>query len=152
MSIQPINFTLTDSQGVGHAYSCSAHGACEGQHIMFKLLGAGLGAIAPVLTVMASRGKLSLDSDMSELLKGVDLSPATSAVQEFLMRPDIAPMIKSILRLTTRDGVSLYNDGDFGIAYQANYSELLQAIWKVIGYNGFLPLPGISLGGLTTPS
>lgn len=149
MSIQPLTFDLTDSQGQSHSYTCSAHSAIEGQEIMFQLLAAGIGALGPVITSIASSGgKISeiLDKDTSHIFSQIDVSAATRELSSFLMRPETAELVKSIFQFTYRDSMHLYNEGNYGLAYQANYGELLQAIWKVVNYNGFLPLPGISLG------
>jgi hypothetical protein len=53
--------------------------------------------------------------------------------------PKTPNLVKDIFQFTSRDNQSLFSDGHFGIAYQGNYMEELQALWEVIKFNGILP-------------
>lgn len=145
----PFTFSLTDAQGVEHAYSVMPHNADAGFALSAQLVELGIEPIAAGIgQALAAAGpdgiRGLLDADASGLLASVDigalgkrLGPLVAALPK--LRPEL-------FRAVTRDGAALSSPVHFNAAYQRNYAELYLAIWKIVEGNGFLPLPGTSPG------
>jgi len=151
-------FTLTDAQGVEHAYTVTLHSADQGIPITLALMGKvarpileGIEALAKSGELLAGLEQIDLDSGAGELLKliaGAELGGLGSALEAALATPGLEGLIYRVLAHTQRDGQALAPGGKPGVAfmsaYQANYREALSATLQVARLNGFLPLPGIS--------
>lgn len=152
-------FQLHDAAGVAHNYVVNEHPAGEGMELMYALLGLGapavlglasaalrsedmLGAVMRALSggdsgVADTVGQMAADLDLTTV--GVEVGKALGSGRA----PDLT---RRILSRTYRDGRSLGGVGGSGIdlAYQANYAELLVAVWRVCTINRFFPVPSTS--------
>jgi hypothetical protein len=91
---------------------------------------------APSLPV--SRGETD---DFSKMLSKIDLSTVGQELSKALLTGRAPKLTRRLLQHVHRDGKPLRDDGHFGRAYQANYYELMQLVWKVCGINRFFPQP-----------
>lgn len=146
-------FVLTDADGVEHQYQILPHGAEDGERIMWQLDAMAVGPLAALLQsgigqLVAGEASVGdvLDKDVASLFEGVDFAGVGRDLSKVLGGPDILALSGQLLRHTTRDGQKLV-EGDkrtpaFQMAYQRNYWELRRALFEVIRYNRFFPLPG----------
>lgn len=161
--MEPIEFQLVDTNGDAHEYTCTPHKAGDGTRLCLRVLGM---AGEPIGRIASSNL-----SELIELFAGLDLDPNAedaeleSAFDGFASKVegldlDLGAIIRdlqaaiadagddqffrSVLKHTYRDGKPVAKNLVFDQAYQANYMELFQAVWKVIQANGFLPFWGIS--------
>jgi hypothetical protein len=151
-------FVIKDADGNDRRYEVTPHNAVQGQAIMWDLVALGAEPVArladsalkseEVVAGLASAlasggvGKL-LDGGAVELLGGIDLGAVGADVKRAIVSMPMQRLTRDILRHTTREGRALSDDTVFGLAYQANYGELLRAVWEVVKINRFLSLPGI---------
>lgn len=148
-----IDFTLKDASGQEHSYRGVPHGAIEGQEVMWQLVALGAEPVARLaqLALSSSNVRDLLNADgakLQQILGGADFSTVGADVRKALVATNMSKLAREILRNTMRDGKPLSVDasgnGVFDQAYRANYGELLQAVWRVVQANRFLPLPGTS--------
>lgn len=156
MAIQPVDFVLTDADGVEHSYTCTPHRSSEGTALCLRLLrmaGEPLGRIASSnlgkLFELFQGGALDLDGDAGELLEALerlelDLGEIVADLQLAIASAGDEKFFRAILKNTFRDGQPLAKDSAYEAAYVANYMEQLRAVWEVIKINRFLPFLGIS--------
>lgn len=159
-------FTLTDARGGAHNYLVTEHPAGEGMEIMFGLLGLGAPSVVGLVAVgiksvdvlKALFGALAGGEEegiqkingadwaiLAALFKDVDLSTVGLEIGKALGTGKAPELARRILSRTLRDGKPLFVAGNgqaFEQAYQANYGELLQAVFRVCAINRFFPLPG----------
>jgi hypothetical protein len=98
--------------------------------------GSASGSAAPSLPV--TRGETD---DFSKMLSKLDLSTVGQELSRALLTGRAPKLTRRLLQHVHRDGKPLRDDGHFGRAYQANYYELMQLVWKVCGINRFFPQP-----------
>ena len=153
-------FQLTDAKGQPHTYIVNEHPAGEGMAIMFALVGLGaptvlglagaaiqserlLGAVVDVV-----RGKTDDETDDDDwkdfagMAVGLDLPSVGREVGLALATGKAPELTKKVLARTFRDGKPLLEV--FDQAYQANYFELLEAVFRVCRINQFFPVPSTS--------
>jgi hypothetical protein len=152
-------FVIKDADGVDRHYEVTPHNAVQGQAIMWDLVALGaepmarlassalkseevVAALASTLAEKGGAAKL-LDGGVVELLGDIDIGAVGADLKRAIMSMPMAKLTREILRHTTREGRPLSDDTAFGLAYQANYGELLRAVWEVAKINRFLSLPGI---------
>jgi hypothetical protein len=154
-------FTLLDARGREHSYVVTEHPAGEGMEVMFALLSMGvptalglagaalqteklLNALVAAFTTGAEASASEDDwKDLASMAVGLDL-PAVGRELGVALASGRAPeLTRKILSRTHRDGHPLSNT--FDLAYQANYLEMIQAIWKVCWANRFFPVPSTLL-------
>lgn len=161
-------FTLTDRKGQVHDYMVQEHPAGEGMTLMYELVGLGAPAVLALIsaalraedlvgTVMAtlragaSEGEASEEggpevgtADLSRMLGKAELGAVGQDIAKALATGKAPALTRKILARTLRDQRRLSDEGVFAMAYQANYAELLMAVWKVASINGFFPVPSMS--------
>lgn len=155
-------FELTDAAGVAHAYLVTEHPGGEGMELMYALLGLGaptvLGLAGAALkaedllraVIGALRGEgegESQESDWSELaglVAGIDFGTVGLELGKALGSGQAPALTKKLVSRVYRDGKPLATV--FDRAYQANYIELLQLVWRVCAINRFFPVPSTSWG------
>lgn len=152
-------FTLHDSQGQPHSYVVTEHPAGEGMELMYELLGLGAPAVLSLagaalrssellgaaLRALGGEGEAPSSGDATELARMVadlELDKVGAEVGRAFATGKAPALTKRILSRAFRDGKPLNID----LAYQANYSELLMAVWKVCAINRFFPVPSMSPG------
>jgi hypothetical protein len=154
-------FELTDRDGVPHGYLVTEHPAGEGMDIMYALLGLGaptvLGlagaalrseeVLGAVMAAFGSDAPALAGSDLMRMLAELDLSSVGAEVSRALGTGRAPELTRRVLSRTHRDGKPLAQHLD--VAYQANYTELLQAVWKVCSINRFFPVPSTSQASST---
>lgn len=145
-------FTLKDRNGADHSYLVTEHPAGDGMAVLYDLISLGAG---PVLTLCgaALRSDEVLRSvvaalgddapafgvaDLAKLVGGVNLDQVGTALGAALATGRGPALTRRILSRTHRDGKSLDGVG-LDLAYQANYREMMTAVWKVCAINGFFP-------------
>jgi hypothetical protein len=156
------SFQLTDAQGKSHNYVVVEHPAGEGMEIMYQLLSLGsptvLGLVGAALNSTdllgavgrALRGGDSGIADKAALgrqLAGLDLASVGIEVGKALGAGTAPSLTRQVLSRVHRDTHKL-DPATFDRAFQANYWELLQLLWRVIAINRFFPVPAISLTDL----
>lgn len=148
-----ITFELTGADGKSHSYVCTPHPAGEGTALMLDLMGIAGEPLARIIESKGAQlieqfmgGEISLDSNVSELVQGVEWARLARDVRSAIAVSGGAKLFVEILKYTHRDGVPLTQAG-FDIAYQQNYGELIQAVAHVVKANGFLGFIG-SLGNV----
>lgn len=154
-----ISFELADADGEIHNYEVHPHDAETGQVIVWRLLALGAeplgrlaqgalesGALVEQLTETYQTGGAAalMELDTTELAKSLDLAGMGEAIGQVLAQGKAPELTREILKQTHRDGQPLNTSVAFGNAYRRNYGEMIAAVWKVVGINRFLPLPGIS--------
>ena len=140
----------------GHSYLVQEHPAGEGMEIMYELLGLGaptvLGLAAAaikseellraVLEAMKGVDSEVTMGDLGGMLSSLDLGSAGAELGKAIGTGKAPGLTKKILSRTHRDRQPIARC--FDTAYQANYAELLQAVWKVCTINRFFPVPSMS--------
>lgn len=156
-------FVLSDAAGVERRYTLTLHSTSEGWPLVTHLnallvepLVAGIGPIAMEgLSAMLAdpskaaglKGGISIDK-LAELVQdpafrqSLDWSRLSAGVRSALI--GLNPAIQqAILKYTNRDGQPLFTEGRPTVAYdtvyQANYTELGQALYHVVRANSFIP-------------
>jgi hypothetical protein len=139
-------FTLSDADGAEHHYQVVLHPPEQGQRILWALvalggepLGALLGGVVGQLVLGDKTIGDLVDSSVEDVLGEVDWSAVGRNVSEAVRRTDMPTLSKALLAHTVRDTKQLRDPTNFGAAYQANYGEMLQALWEIIKANRFLP-------------
>ena len=165
----PIEFQLADAKGNPHDYTLSPHPTSEGSMLALRVLGmAGepIGRLAggnldaimdiiPIAIEAANQAELEDkgDAEMFEEIKreigdlsdlDLDLGSIVADIQAAIFEAGGDKFLKDLLKYTYRDGEKLAQPHVYDQAYQANYRELFQVIWRVIKENGFLLSWGIS--------
>lgn len=149
-------FSLADRDGVEHAYVVTEHPAGEGMEIMYALLGLGAPSLlglagaalrseeilAAVADALGGGDSTVTRTDLVKMLTGLDLGAVGAEVQRALGTGRAPELTRKVLSRTHRDGRPLSTH--FDVAYQANYLELLQAVWRVCSANRFFPVPSTS--------
>lgn len=133
----------------GHSYTVVQHPPTEGYGIVLQLLAAVSDPLAATLGpavqgVLDALGKTEslLDVDTGAIgaaLDSIDWSVAGPALQRAIPHLSL-PLVRQVLRYAWRDGKPLSDDGEFDLAYARNYTELFQAVFEVVRFNGFFPL------------
>lgn len=158
-------FTLTDANGKPHDYLVTEHPGGEGMTIMFELLALGAPTVlglagaalkseellGSVIGAFKAEGE-STAGDVSELARqfaALDLGSVGNELGKALAMGKAPELTRKILSRTHRDGRPLATHID--IAYQANYLELLTALWRVCSINRFFPVPSTLLGSSPAP-
>jgi hypothetical protein len=154
------SFQLSDARGGLHDYVVTEHPAGDGMGIMYGLLELG----APTVLGLAGAALKSEDllgavldavgggerdfgvSDLGRALSGLDLSTVGPELARALGTGRAPALTRQVLAHTLRDGKRLRDDAQFNMAYQANYAELLTAVWRVCTINRFFPVPSTLLG------
>lgn len=148
-------FSLTDARGVEHQYLVTEHPAGEGMDIMYALLGLG----APTVLGLAGAAMKSEDllggvmrvlaggdsgvgdtKQLGQMFSALDLGAVGSELGRALGSGRAPDLTRRVLSRVHRDSKPLNID----LAYQANYGEMLQAVWKVCTINRFFPVPSTS--------
>lgn len=160
-----VEFTLTDCDGEPHTYDVTPHPPTEGTSLCVQVLGAAgepigrllasnLDKVAELLPKAIAKAEQAEDDaelkaaleddfgDLSEVFEDldVDLAQIVRDVQTAIVEAGEAEFFRRLFKHTYRDGEALASKSAYNQAFQANYSELFQAAWKVIRANGFLPL------------
>lgn len=157
-------FSLTGADGKSHAYVVTEHPAGEGMAIMYDLLalgapslltlaGAALKSEDLVRAVLSALGDGSAEIGAAEfgtMVSELDLAGAAAEVGRALGTGRAPDLTRKVLARTFRDGQPLTRA--FDLAYQANYQELLMAVWKVCQINRFFPVPDTSPAPSAGPS
>lgn len=166
MSAMPANtgvhqFVLADRDGHPHQYIVMEHPAGEGMAIMYALLGLGAPTVLGLAGAAMRSEKIlaavvqalggdddgeATGADTAELvrmLSELDLGSVGAELGRALATGRAPELTRQVLSRTHRDGQPLARD--FDLAYQANYGELLAAVWKVCQINRFFP--GLSTSG-----
>lgn len=147
-------FQLTDAQGQTHDYLVTEHPAGEGVEIFYQLMGLGaptltgllgaalkaedlLGALFDALTSSDETARQLDTSDLAKLLGDLNLEQVGQEIGRALGTGKAPALTRALLKHTHRDGQPLAKV--FDRAYQANYWELMQLIWKVCQVNRFFP-------------
>lgn len=149
---QNIAFTLRDDQGNEHEYVVIQRGAAEGFDLggrLIKILGPGIGSGIGGLKIT--------DGDDGAEEAGLNLGTlgaGAGQISSAIMAEGGHRLVVEILKYTTRDARPLSNLNDFNQAYQGNYGELLEAIWRVLkaDYGSVLtrlPFVQAGIGALT---
>lgn len=154
-------FELTDARGQPHSYLVTEHPAGDGMEIMYALLAMG----APTVLSLAGAALKSEDlvramfhalsgeeggidlggvSELATMLAGLDLGSVGAELGRALGTGKAPDLTRKVLSRTLRDGQALAGKGAIDLAYQANYAELLTAVWKVSQINRFFPVPSTS--------
>lgn len=146
---QVVKFTLKDGAGDVHEYTVMRHGAVEGQDVMWQLVALGAEPIARIAQIALVSGNIRelIDADsakLEQMLGGADFSTVGADVRKAIVATNMSKLAREVLRHTSRDDKPLHDNIAFGNAYSGNYGELLQAVWRVVQTNRFLPLPGTS--------
>lgn len=136
MSDGVIRFTLKDADGKEHKYTTIKLSPDEGEPLMWKLTGMCSESLGVLMGAMLS-GK-GVDDN-------VDLSGVGRDIANALRTEDMVGLRKAVLKHTTRGGDSLADPVNFNKAYQANYTELLHAVWEVLRVNNLFPQLGTFL-------
>ena len=154
-------FTIKDSDGEEHEYSTISHPPTEGMSILWTLIAlggeplarlaqsviadalqAGGEEAADVIEVVEDEVKIS-DRMMSIIgdieLNSIDFTGAARDLRLVMSQLPLNELVHKLLKYTTRDGKPLTSKTNFDQAYTANYFEMLNACWRVIASNGFLP-------------
>lgn len=134
----PIEFTLNDADGNPHQYMVVQHPADTGQDLMWALVsfaGEPLGAVAKKLVTAGAAGGLD-----ASVISEIDWGQLGKDIASSVDRTDMARLTTLLVANTTRDNQWLKDQAVFKGAFQANYSELMMLLWKVIEVNRFLPL------------
>lgn len=157
---QAVSFTLTDDRGNSHEYYCIPHGSSKGWPLglrLIKILGRALGlALGDIeanelpAAINDIKGKLAENADDA----GIDLTSQESVLDiqitygmmaKFLAGAGIGlselagmllaepQLVHEILAHTTRDNKKV--NQVFEVAYQANYGELVKALFEVCKIN-----------------
>lgn len=140
------SFTLTDADGAEHTYEIMARHAAEPGFALMAEVGALVSG--PLAALMAGLAVGKAGADLGGLLApvGPELGRALLSLRDLAL-------VKRILAHTLRDGKPLVGSpaaaANFNAAFQGNYAELLQAVWEVVSYNRFLPLPATMRSALT---
>lgn len=157
-------FELTDYRGQVHSYTVTEHPAGEGMELMYALLGLGAPTVlelvgatlkseemlrAVMAAVVGGDGVAGLGdvADLVRMLDGIDLGDVGRELGKAFGEGKVpAGLTRKVMSRSYRDGRPLGGErgGNFDLAYQANYAELLQATWKVCQINRFFPLPSTS--------
>ncbi len=137
-------FTLNDADGKSHDYMLVQHPADEGEEILWTLVGLSgepLGRLA-VSVLDGRQGPVRglLDLNIEQLLASVDWAVVGRDISSAVTRTRMPALTKRLLKYVSRDGQQLANELVFKTVFQANYSELLQLLFKVVEENRFLPL------------
>lgn len=143
--MEPLTFIVIDRAGVEHEYSVLPHNADEGFALSAKLLELGVEPLAQLVAGALQSGPASaealLDADLGAVLAGVDLGEIGKRLGPVIAA--LPGLRAALLKHTTRDGKKLNDLPAFNSAYQRNYAELYQALYRVVEVNGFLSLPAI---------
>jgi hypothetical protein len=158
-------FQLPDASGDLHQYLVIEHPAGEGMAVMYELLAMG----SPTVLSLAAAALKSEDlirsvvgavsgdeaglemAELGKMLAGLDLSSVGPAIERALGTGKAPELTRQVLAHTFRDGKPLKGTG-LDLAYQANYGELLQAVWRVCSINRFFPVPSTSSTSPDAPS
>lgn len=152
-------FTLTDRKGQTVTYQVMAHPVDEGLPILMQLGGLSLPAIIQAVSALLGseafiRAVSSLfkkeegpagDSaaELLEVFGSIDFGGVSDEVRKSLMSPALAPLVRKLMKYTTREvgghHFDLGDPGSFELSYAGNYMELLQAATKVAMAGGFFP-------------
>jgi hypothetical protein len=148
-----VTFSLKGADGKDHSYVCQPHPAGEGTSLMLDLMGIAGEPLARIIESKGAElieqflsGEVTLDSDISALVQGVEWSQLARDMRSAIAATGGAKLFIELLKYTHRDGMPL-NAAGYDIAYQQNYGELLQAVARVVKENGFLGFIG-SLGNV----
>lgn len=133
MSREPATRTIFDDDGAEHSYIGIPHPAQEGMKLALKLLGL-IGPSLAMVLVDAFKGSKNMEDVLNTDL---DLKGAIGALCEKLALEATAQLLREMLRYVKRDGQDLKNDGIFGMAFQANYGELIEALKFAAEVNRF---------------
>jgi hypothetical protein len=96
--------------------------------------------------------------DFSKMLSKLDLSTVGQELSKALLTGRAPKLTRRLVQHVHRDTKPLADDGHFARAYQANYYELMQLVWKVCAINRFFPQPstwgnsGVGTSSATTPA
>lgn len=153
-------FSLDDRAGKAHQYRVEPHPAGVGAALALRVQALATEPLVEVLRTIASAPGLQrlgtalqegseqdttalladAAGDLLRTVKDLDLSTIGRTLSGMLATKDGPDLVKQILARTWRDGRSLGEPMDFDAAYQANYGEMLRAVFEVVRYNGFFPL------------
>lgn len=162
MALALPSFEIVGSDGETHRYACAPHPPSEGMDILWILMALGgeplarlaqsvladalqgVGETSDPPATAAPDGTLTPSVGMSRVMDSIDLEKVdfTAAAKDLRLSMASLPMtdlVHKLIRYTTRDGKPLKSDLNFRQAYTANYMEMMQAVWRVIAINGFLP-------------
>ena len=161
-------FTLTDAEGQPHDYLVTEHPGGDGMGIMFDLLALGAPTVMSLAGAAMKSGEMleailtayrgggdggaitkSDTSEFGKLLAGLDLASVGTEIGRALATGQPPHLTRKLLspQGVFRDGKPLSID----LAYQANYLELLNALWKVCSVNRFFPVPSTLLASSNEP-
>jgi hypothetical protein len=149
-------FELLDARGQPHQYLVTEHPAGEGMAVMFELLAVGAPTVlglagaalkseellGAVLAALSDDTAELATSELGKMLAGLDLAAAGAELGRALGTGKAPELTRRILSRTIRDGQPVAKVLD--LAYQANYGELLLAVWRVCAINRFFPVPSTS--------
>lgn len=158
--MDPVTFSLNDRAGKPHDYVLLAHLPAEGfklacavQDVVvgpLAVLAKGAGGSPALLDVidrlMADEAEAKSDPAIAEVvaaLLGLDLDALVAAVRKALAGCEDMVLIHALLARMTRDGKPLSDPAVFDAAYAGNLGEMMKAVGRSAGVNGFFTLPGI---------
>lgn len=162
-------FTLNDADGKPHRYNVTPHPADEGVDLSLWFL-AHLGGMVTGL-LPALRGVLAdligdqpagtvsevldVTIDPAKILEslgralGPDAGEAVAReLRTALLSREAKPVLMGLFKYAIRDEAKVPTV--FALAYQANYLEMWQAAWRIIGVNGFFGWRSTSTTGSAT--
>lgn len=163
-------FDLEDWNGNRHQYLVTEHPAEEGMAILYELLGLGaptllglagaalkitdvatlLSAFRPAAEGEEARQDPGTAGELARFLDALDLPSVGREITRALALGNAPKLTRKILGKARRDGQPLWEDGAFNLAYQANYLEMLTAVWRICQINRFFPQLSTSGDSLAT--
>ncbi len=147
--MEPITFDLTAADGSKHRYDITPHTHEQGHRLFWQLMATAAGPLARVADIVLATQKAGglaqlLDKDHMDLLDEVlgagGVASLGEDVKRAILSTDMPDIGVELLRFTNRDGQPMSEAINRDMAYQANWIEYLQALWRSVEHNNFLPL------------
>lgn len=136
--MDPVQFQLEGADGQLHDYEVTPHKTSEGTELMLRVLALAAEPLGRLLDASLKRGDISMDDDLGETLRGLDLSQIGGDVKAALLSLD-AETLKQFFSRVKRDDKVLRLGTAYDDAYQGNWTEWVQALKEIVQANGFVP-------------
>ncbi|RAL23053.1 hypothetical protein DL240_09205 [Lujinxingia litoralis] len=140
--------TIVDAKGTPHSYHIQPHPAGEGTRLVLQVMSLAAEPLGRLLESkladMMNRfaeGEFGADTELSSLgaeLGDIEWHAIAGDLRRVIAEVDGTRLIRDLLKYTRRDGKALGEQGNYDLAYQQNYLEMLKAVVQVIRINGFL--------------
>jgi len=124
-----ITFHLTDASGKPHKWDVTLHPGGEGYALSLRLTALGLPLVGKVMSVLEG------EADATD-----SIDDAAALAAEVLTKVDGPELTEQLLLHARRDGAVLVGKA-FDDAFRGNYSELYEALGRIVAANRFFPLP-----------